>query len=234
MNHYTKTKEEKTAELMKRALDFLVHAPEPFELGRETHKKVKFSYGQVLAVMLHNESPQEKMESVAFKDTSTFSHNKAYRELIRDAKEKRAKRLTEDSDLSFGGREPTITELKIKVDRLLYEKESLSKTNKGLESIIRQAGIEKEIEYGQELVSEPLSIDKKLISVLEKLLLMNSKNELFYTERGKGNVPSQLFYQSYDGTTLLCNVNDLKSLNISFDIDKHGKIIIVPKGILNA
>lgn len=232
--HYTKTKEEKTEEVLKRILELLVHAAEPIELNGKTYKKINFSQGQVTDAMQEHALPEEHIQGLVFGDPSTISKNNTYKALIVNAKSARARRLLEDSSLSHAGREPTVPELKLEIDALLYEKESLAKTVAGLESIIRQAGIKETLEDDKELVSEPLNVDKKLISILEKLLVLNSENELFYIEKGKGNIPSQVFYQGYDGTKLLCNVNDLSSLNISFDTDKYGKIVIVQKGVVNA
>jgi len=231
--HYTKVKEQKTAEMLERVLDLLVYAEEPIDLNYKTYKKINFSQGQVTDAVQEHAAPEEHVQGIVFKNPSSISHSDTYKILIAKAKSKRAKRLLEDSGLSFEGRELSAAELKIEIDRLLYEKESLVKIVNGLESIIRQAGIEKTLEDDKDLVSEPVSVDKKLITVLEKLLLLNSENELFYIEKGKGLVPSQIFYQSFDGTTLLCDVNDLKSLNVIPDVDKHGKIVIVRKGVID-
>lgn len=228
--HYTKAKEEKTAEMLERVLDLLVHAEEPIDLNSKTYKKINFSQGQVTDAMQEYALPEEHVHGIVFRDPSTISKSKTYKVMIIKAKSNRANRLLENSSLSFEGREPSVAELKIEIDRLLYEKESLAKTVNGLESIIRQAGIEKMLEDDGELVFEPVNVEKKLIAVLEKLLLLNSENELLYIEKGKGHVPSQVFYQGYKGTTLLCSVDDLKSLNIAFDVDEHGKIVIVCKG----
>ncbi|CAA6799998.1 MAG: Unknown protein [uncultured Sulfurovum sp.] len=230
--HYTKVKEEKTAEMLERVLDLLVYAEEPIDLNGKTYKKINFSQGQVTDAIQEYALPEEHIQGIVFKDPSTISKSDTYKILINKAKSNRANRLLEDSSLSFEGREPSVAELKIEIDRLLYEKESLAKTVNGLESIVRQAGIKKTLEDNGELVSEPISVDKKLIAVLEKLLLLNSENELFYIEKGKGHVPSQVFYQGYEGTKLLCDVNDLKALNVNFDVDKYGKIVIVGKGII--
>lgn len=231
--HYTQTREDKTAKMLERILEVLVYAEEPIKLNGKTYKKIKFSQGQVTDAVQEHAEPEDHVQGIVFKDSSTISKSDRYKKLVSEAKSKRARRLLEDSDLSCSGRERTIPELKLEIDALLYEKESLAKTVAGLESIIRQAGIEKMLEDDKELVSEPLNVDKKLISILEKLLVLNSENELFHIEPGKGNVPTQVFYQGYGGTKLLCNKNDLKALNISFDVDEYGKIVIKPKGIID-
>lgn len=232
--HYTKAKEEKTAEMLERVLDLLVYAEEPIGLNGEKYKKINFSQGQVVNAIQEHATPEEHIQGIVFKDPSTISKSDRYKAIVSKAKNNRAKRLVEDSDLSSEGRELSIAELKMVIDRLLYDKESLTKTVNGLESIVRQAGIEKTLEDDKELVSEPVNVDEKLISVLEKLLLLNSENESFYIEKGKGHVPSQVFYQGYKGTSLLCNVDDLKSLNVAFDVDEYGKIVIVHKGVIDA
>jgi len=227
--HYTQIKEVKTEKMLERVLDILVYAEVPIGLNGKTYKKINFSQEQVTDAIQEYATPEENIHGIVFKNSSTISKSDKYKILINKAKSNRADRLLEDSSLSFEGREPSIAELKMEIDRLLYDKENLAKTVNGLESIIRQAGIEKTLKNEEELVSEPVNVDEKLISVLEKLLLLNSENELFYIEKGKGRVSSQVFYQSYGGTTLLCDVNDLKSLNVGFDVDKYGKIRIVKK-----
>jgi len=237
MTHYTKTKEEKTAELMERVLDILVHSTEPITLKKKEYKKINFSQGQVTDAVQEYAQPEDHIEGIVFRDSSTISHNSNYKKLILRAKAKRAEWLAGDSELIFEERELTNTELKIEIDRLLFEKEKLAKANRGLESIIRQAELEEALvdqNNKKELVSEPVGVDAKLISVLEKLLLLNSRNESIFIEKGRGHKPSQVFYHGYEGSVLLCNANDLGSLNITYDVDRNGKISIVQKGILDA
>ena len=231
--HYTQTREDKTAKMLERVLEILVYAEEPIELNHQIYKKINFSQGQIVNLIQEHATNEEHIQGIAFKDPSTISKSDRYKILISEAKTKRAKRLVEDCNLSVEGRELSVAELKLEIDRLLYDNETLKKTVNGLESIIRQAGIERMLENDKDLVSEPIDVDEKLIAVLEKLLLLGSENDFVVVEKGKGRVPSQVFFLGYKGQELLCNIDDLKSLNVTFDTDEYGKIVFIRKGVID-
>jgi len=233
MEHYTKTKEEKTTELMKRVLNILIDAPEPIELNKKKYRKINFSQGQVLDALHHYATPEEQIEGIVFKNASTISHNDTYKEIIWSAKKKRADRLMEESGLSFSDREPTVTELKVMVDRLSFEKNQLSEKNRGLENIMKQAEIEDLLERDKPVTNEPISIDRKLIGLLEKLLILGSDEAVIAIEKGQGRKSSQVFFEAHRGREFLCYVDDLKDLNITFGLDGNGRFVIKEKGLLD-
>lgn len=232
MDHYTKTKEEKTAELMKRVLEILIDAPEPMDMNGKVYKKINFSQGQVLNGMHHYATPEEKIEGIVFRDASTISHNDTYKKMIRNAKDKRARRLTEDCDLSFGARKPTEAEMLVAIDRLTYDKNRLLEEKKGLESVIEQAGIESYLEADGPIVNDPIGIDKKLLSAFEKLLTLGSAETRISIEKGQGGQSSKVLYHGFRGSEFICYVDDLKELNVEFGKDDKGRLIIKEKGLI--
>ena len=233
MGHYTQGREKKTEALLKRVLEVLVDSDEPIVLGDKKFKKINFSNEQVVAALKHYATPQEQIDGVVIKSSSTISKNKKYKNMITGAKLKRADKELEGSDLSLDKRKLTETEQKIMIDRLLYEKEMLAEKNRFLEDVIRQAEIETFMDEEGPAVNELVSIDKRLIALLEKMLILGSRDAIIAIDKAEGRQSSQIFYHGIEGSESLCYADDLKYLNITFDADKNGRIILKEKGLID-
>lgn len=232
MNHYTQKREEKTKDLLGRVLDILVYADEPITLNDQEYKKISFSQGQVVNALLEHALPQEHIDGIVITDSSTISKNDDYKLMIANAKIKRAEVTLKDSDLSFAERKLTDTEMKVKVDRLIYEKEMLAEKNRMLEGVIKQADLEAFLESEKPLVNEPISIDKRLVGLLEKMLVFLSRDAFIVVDAKRKGKASQVYYFGDNGREFLCCVDELKGLNIVFDIAKNGRITLKEKGVV--
>lgn len=233
MSHYTKKREEKTKDLLERVLDVLVYADEPIELNGKEYKKINFSQGQVVEALKHYATPQEQIDGVVIRDASTISKNDQYKLMISGAKIKRTETALKDSDFSSSEKRLTETEMKVKVDRLIYEKEMLAEENRMLKDVIKQADIEDFLEGGKPKVHESISIDSKLIALLEKVLVLMSRDASVVVEKKEKGKAAQIFYYGLNGSEFLCYADDLKGLNIDFGTDRKGRFILQEKRLIN-
>lgn len=234
MSHYTQEKEKRTEAVLERVLAILVDSAEPIVLEGKEFKKINFSNIQVTAALAHFATPQEHLDGAVFKDSSTISKNTRYQILITEAKIKRTEKEIGDTNLSFNGNKKlTEMEQKIMLDRLLYEKEMLAEKNRCLEDIIRQADLEAFLQEENPVTNKPLSVDKTIIGLLEKILILGSRDSLVAIEKAEKGKSAQVLYFGLNGEEFLCFANDLESLNISFDTDKNGRIILKEKGLIN-
>ncbi len=236
MNHHTKTKEEKTAEAIKRVLGILTKADEPIMIGDKEHKKITFSQKQVTAALNRFATPQEHIDGIIFKNSSTISHNDTYKLLILEAKRERSERLDNVDgiykDSQYGDNEKlSVTRLRVDIGILMADKKRLMDENKALKNIMKQAELKDFMDGDKpiEKVNEIASLDQKLVRILETLLIHGSKTMDIMIETHKGGKSAKLILQDFeDGGTHLGYVDNLASLNIGFKEDGE-RIVIVGK-----
>lgn len=233
MSHHTQKRKEKTKDLIERVLDILVYADEPIELNGKEYKKINFSQGQVVEALKHYAAPQEQIDGIVIKDASTISKNDEYKLMISGAKIKRAEIALEGSDLSSVNKKLTETEMRVKIDRLIYEKEMLAEENRMLKDVIKQADLEAFLEGEKPLVNEPISIDKRLVGLLEKILILLSRDAFVIIDTKEKGKASQVYYFGENGKEFLCYADDIKELSIVLGVAENGRIVLKKKGLID-
>lgn len=212
--HHTKTKEQDTLELIKRALNYLIEVDDSngITINDAKWKKATFSQKQAIDAIWHVATAEEKINKIAIKDHSTFTTNKLYKFELNKAKATRAKRMSGNSSTLIN---QELDELKMKLDfeELMAEKQSLEEENTLLKTIMEQESIKRSLSSNKPLINRPTNNDS-ISYILKKLLIQTSEEGNIVINLAKSGNPTQLYYESAYNNFKLCNYDELDELGI--------------------
>lgn len=216
-----------TEKLLKRALDFLVDAQEPLAANGKIYKNIKFSYQQIIAAMHELAGPQDIASNALFNTSSTISQNETYKLFIVEAKGRRAEKELSGRISSMPNKNLSDIEYQLTIQNLIFQKDILQEKNIILESLIKRAEIDK-----SQMDLEPKTntlenlYEGKTSRVLIELLKATLRNRMTYIKPSSPGTPASIWIEDEDGGRILCNLQDLDSLNLQFEKDYLGILII--------
>lgn len=226
--HHTKTKEERTAALLKKALGLLINSKSTITLNGKNHKKISFSQRQVIDAINQVASYEDRLDGIIIKDPSTISKNKNYTALIAEAKEKRKDLEMEamGKNSYTGDIEYDFFQLTQEHEALQYKYDRLNHNYLALEDMIKQIKLKDNLyetidpstgEFlSQEDASATLPYNSLHKHILIQLLESVTSDALrIVSEKPERGKQGQVYYR--DNKLIshkICNFNELEQLNL--------------------